>query len=495
MDTKHLKRRHNVYWIRVWVPESLRGILGKSELWQNLYTTDLAEANRKKHRVVAELMEVIGQAKRDREGTLDKVSREEKLKEFALEYTRESDAAKNNDEEDVEDFFDEAIEAKIYELYGDKDGEEIINHNYYEPDASEKIPSPVGALMDSYKIHTHGYVPVSSISKLFLSEESKSLKPSSFRRKQKHIDQFIEWSGNRDISKITKKITGEYVTSTISNKNPAYDTLRNIVGDISSLFSWAEGRGYLDRNPFYKLKLPKADKGSQKRRQWTNEEILMFLSSSKIGINEFTATVVGMYSGMRLDEICNIQKAHISDNCFRVLEGKTEAAKRAIPVHHLIEPLIERLLDSSKDDYLIKGIKSGGYDKKRSWNFQKKLGRLRKQIGIPQGVVFHTLRNTFATHMENAGVPVNHISQLMGHEDSHMALTVYSGGLRIEPLVESINKLTYGEEVDSFIKEALTEKSNVEENDKITDMELLAKLQTSESILGSRILRNVREGD
>ena len=183
MDKQHLKRRHNVYWVRVWVPKPVRGILGKSELSKNLYTTDLAEANRKKHRVVAELMEVIEQAKRDREGTLDKVSREEKLKEFALEYTRESDAAKKNDDEDVEDFFDEAISAKTYELYGDKDGEEIINHNYYEPDASEKIPSPVGALMDSYKIHTHDYEPISSISKLFLSEESESLKPSSFRRK------------------------------------------------------------------------------------------------------------------------------------------------------------------------------------------------------------------------------------------------------------------------------------------------------------------------
>ena len=30
--------------------------------------------------------------------------------------------------------------------------------------------------------------------------------------------------------------------------------------------------------------------------------------------------------------------------------------------------------------------------------------------------------------------------------------SVYSGGLRIELLVESINKLTYGDEIDSFIK-------------------------------------------
>ena len=60
--------------------------------------------------------------------------------------------------------------------------------------------------------------------------------------------------------------------------------------------------------------------------------------------------------------------------------------------------------------------------------------------------------------------------------------------------LSSINKLTYGEEVDSFIEEAITAKSNGEANDKITDMELLTKLQTSESILGSRILRNVKEG-
>jgi integrase len=179
----------------------------------------------------------------------------------------------------------------------------------------------------------------------------------------------------------------------------------------------------------------------------------MFLRSSEIGINEFTATVVGMYSGMRLDEICNIQKAHISDNCFRILEGKTKASRRAIPVHPLIEPLVKRFLDSSKDDYLIKGIKSGGYDNKRSWHFQKKLGRIRKKIGIPEGVVFHTLRNTFATRMENLGIPRNHISQLMGHEDSNMALDVYSSGLAIERLVESIMKLTYGEEVDSYIKD------------------------------------------
>ncbi len=121
MNKQHLKRRYDVYWARVSVPDSVRGIIGKSELSKNLCTTDLAKANRKKHRVVAELMEVIEQAKRDLEGTLDKVSRVEKLREFALDFRRESDAAKNYVEEDLEDFFEEAIEAKVYELYGAKE--------------------------------------------------------------------------------------------------------------------------------------------------------------------------------------------------------------------------------------------------------------------------------------------------------------------------------------------------------------------------------------
>ena len=61
-----------------------------------------------------------------------------------------------------------------------------------------------------------------------------------------------------------------------------------------------------------------------------------------------------------------------------------------------------------------------------------------------EGLYFHTLRNTFATRMENIGIPTNHINQLMGHKHNNMSLDEYSAGLAIEPLVQSKNKLTYG---------------------------------------------------
>ena len=48
----------------------------------------------------------------------------------------------------------------------------------------------------------------------------------------------------------------------------------------------------------------------------------------------------------------------------------------------------------------------------------------------------------------------------MGHEDSNMALDIYSAGLTIKPLVKSIKKLTYEKEIDSFIKNTLEERSS-----------------------------------
>ena len=39
----------------------------------------------------------------------------------------------------------------------------------------------------------------------------------------------------------------------------------------------------------------------------------------------------------------------------------------------------------------------------------------------------------------------------MGHEDDNMALHVYSGKLAIKPLMESMGKLYYGEEIDNHL--------------------------------------------
>ena len=451
MEKSYLYRRHNVYWVRVRVPDKVRDIVGKAQLSKNLYTTDLAEANRKKHIVIAKLKQLIHLAEKKRDGTIDSLSKEDQIRELALEFRPSSEDDLDN-LDNIDMAFQSTLENKALELYGEEEFDAIFNSHHPNWKGKDPNPKAVKATQDAYRIIDPNYVPLLIVAKTFLSEKIKDLKTSTFKRKKSNINNFIAWFGNAEIKDITKKNAGDYVSFLRKSKNPAPATIRNIVFDIGSLFTWAHGRGYINNNPFQKLDLPKNKNSHQSRRPWKDEHLMLFLQSEYIDRNVFFATVVSMYSGMRLDEICDLQNKNIEDNCFRVEKGKTKAAVRDIPVHPLIQPIIDKLKASAKDEYLISAINSGGYDNKRSWNFQKKLGRLRKKIGIPIEINFHTLRNTFATRMENLGIPANHISQLMGHKDNNMALDTYSAGLKIEPLVESINKLTYGKEIDSFIK-------------------------------------------
>ena len=454
MEKSYLYKRHNVYWVRVRVPDKVRDIVGKAQLSKNLYTTDLAEANRKKHIVIAKLKQLIHLAEKKRDGTIDSLSKEDQIRELALEFRPSSEDDLDN-LDNIDMAFQSTLENKALELYGEEEFDAIFNSHHPNWKGKDPNPKAVKATQDAYRIIDPNYVPLLIVAKTFLSEKIKDLKTSTFKRKKSNINNFIAWFGNAEIKDITKKNAGDYVSFLRKSKNPAPATIRNIVFDIGSLFTWAHGRGYINNNPFQKLDLPKNKNSHRSRRPWEDEHLMLFLKSDYINRNAFEATVVSMYSGMRLDEICDLQNKNIEDNCFRVEKGKTKAAVRDIPVHPLIQPIIDKLKASAKDEYLISAINSGGYDNKRSWNFQKKLGRLRKKIGIPIEINFHTLRNTFATRMENRGIPANHISQLMGHKDNNMALDTYSAGMKIETLVESINKLTYGEEVDSFIKGTL----------------------------------------
>ena len=456
IEKRYLYKRHNVYWVRVRVPNNLRSIIGKTELNKNLYTTNLPEANIRKHKVVAELKQIINLAKRKLDGTIGSLSKEDQLREVAMEFRPSPEEDDFKTLEKIDYAFQATLENKIQELYGQKELDAIFNSHEPEWKGKEPNPKAMKATSDAFRIFDPNSEPLSVTSKTFLSEKKKDLKTATFKRKEGNINNFVRWTGNSEIKEITKRNAGDYVTHLRESKNPAPATLRNKIFDISSLFTWAEGRGYIDKNPFLKLNLPSSSKSTKKREPWDYEQLMKFLKSKYTGRNEFIATVIALYSGMRLGEICDLKNKDIYNGCFHVKEGKTPSAARVIPIHPVIKPIIENLKNTSENEYLIRGISNGGYDSKRSWNFQKKLTRLRKKLKTPEGLKFHTLRSTFATRIENLGIPTNHLNKLLGHKNNNMSLDVYSAGLAIEPLVESINKLTYGEEIDSFIEGYLT---------------------------------------
>ena len=435
MDKRHLWKRSNVYWVRVRVPDSVRDTVGKSQLSKNLYTKDLVVANRIKHKVVIGMMETIEHAKRINDSTL--LTKEERIKQKAL-------LIRNNPHSVLS--HSERIEMEVEGEYGFKTSMAFS----HEDDFEKKHPETHKTIKSAIKIANPEKFPLSLLAKEFLALDKMKLKPATCRRKEKHLQDFIDYFNDPEIKEITKRKCSDYAHSILKNKDPANETLRNNILDISTLFSWAENRGYTEYNPFYRLKLPVGRKRVQERIPWSDEDIIRFLTSDFINKNEFIATAISLYTGMRLDEICRLKHKDIFDDLFHIYEGKTKAARRVVPVHPVLKKIIVSN-DSDEEEYILKGLVSGGYDKKRSGNFQKRHTRTRIKVNLPKGVVFHSLRNTVITKLHNNLIPLYNIEQIIGHKQKSVAFGVYSSGLAVEKLRDIINGISYGNTIDNLI--------------------------------------------
>jgi integrase len=155
--------------------------------------------------------------------------------------------------------------------------------------------------------------------------------------------------------------------------------------------------------------------------------------------------LLGAYTGCRIEELCSLRVEHATTEALTITDAKTEAGDRTVPVHKKLRQLVARLLDESKDGYLLTGLTFNKYGD-RSNAIGKRFGRLKTSLGFDNRIVFHSLRKSFITKLERSGVPESTIARLVGHEINErtsLALGLYSGGLSIEQLRPAVDKVEY----------------------------------------------------
>lgn len=163
---------------------------------------------------------------------------------------------------------------------------------------------------------------------------------------------------------------------------------------------------------------------------------------------------LGLLTGARLDELCSLRCENVLQSkdgfSIRVVEGKTENARRIVPIHPRGSSIIQRRLGQRGSDWLFSGLTPGGPDKKRSWNVSKAFGRFRQHVGVTaRRADFHALRHNFAEALEAAGVVRDTRELLMGHKREGVAF-VYAKGGGVD-LRDAIMQLDYGAEVMELI--------------------------------------------
>ena len=160
----------------------------------------------------------------------------------------------------------------------------------------------------------------------------------------------------------------------------------------------------------------------------------------------FDLIMLGLYTGARIEELCQlrVEDVVVEDKCraLRITKSKTQAGTRLVPIHPSISDLVDKLVTTSRDDFLIFSKSKNQYDE-RSTGLSRRFGRLKSSLGYGPALVFHSLRKTVTTKLEQAGVPEGVAADIVGHEKQTITYGLYSGGTSMAQKMEAITKISY----------------------------------------------------
>jgi integrase len=220
--------------------------------------------------------------------------------------------------------------------------------------------------------------------------------------------------------------------------------LNHYVSALKSLFDWARKRGDFERDNPFAEQSRKA--GDDKWQPYTMAELATLLDAIPAGSTMRWVTLVGLFSGMRLEEICQLRTSDVKNEAgvwfFDILKAKTEAGIRRVPVHSKL--IAVGILDLAEGQgQLWPELKPSGRDNKLSVDFSKRFGRMRRNAEIERkGLAFHSLRKNFTTALDQAGVAQADAAVLLGHARG-FSFDRYSGGPGLQRLRDVVERVSY----------------------------------------------------
>ncbi|EHX1852124.1 site-specific integrase [Escherichia coli] len=259
----------------------------------------------------------------------------------------------------------------------------------------------------------------------YILQFSEKRKLTTLSKTNKAVEVFLEHLKKRDVQlrDINRTTVTGWLDKLKTEKAP--QTIQNYISALAQIWELARNR-YHDApqdNPW-------RGHGLESKSSKVSYEVFEPGELAKVfaalGDDEEmqNVTLIGMYSGMRLNEICSLRAANIREIdgvlCFEVTEGKTRSAARIIPVHSLITPLVLSLREKPYNGFLFyRASMIDRADGKRStWHSQRFTRAKRKALGEAgtERKVFHSLRHQVAQQLDRNQVPEDRIALLLGHE-------------------------------------------------------------------------------
>ncbi len=199
--------------------------------------------------------------------------------------------------------------------------------------------------------------------------------------------------------------------------------------------------------PFNNLELSRSSSKQTKgdeRRPFSAKDVVRLLKEAEKKGDDTLADLIrlGMWTGARIEELCSLPTERVHKDYFEIADAKTPSGWREVPIHPRVAPVFKRLVKDSKDGFVLSGLTTNKYDD-RSNAIGKRFGSMKTRMGFDGTQVFHSIRKTVATLLENAGVPENVAADIIGHDKPTITYGMYSGGADLKTKRAALRKITY----------------------------------------------------
>jgi integrase len=429
----YLLRRGRTWFVRKAIPPRLRAAIGKQEIVRSLRTHDVVEARERRWEALAAIQRELTKLEEYPEDVVRRALEDRQWYLAASDRPRSPDTDMTPREEIscILDDFAEEIE--------ERQGLEAARR--YMRIATSKTP-PLSLVAEQWFRDLEGQVTNQTLSQHRLA-----------------LDLLLKRGSRDDMAgEISRREAGDFIEEVLK-PGRRRKTVNRLISSLSAFWKWMIKRGFADANPWQGQGDFRQRRRNQEnnKRPYTKEELLNLLAADpaeimgeRYGPALSDLLRLGLMTGARLDELCELRVVDVDEQlrALKIPKGKTASAIRVIPVHASVWPIVEGRLKLARDGYLFGELKPGGPDQKRSWYMSKRFGVFRRRVlGDDNAVDFHSLRRSFATYLDNAqglslAVHPSAIAELMGHAKGSLALSLYSGGKRIQYLRDAIDALS-----------------------------------------------------
>ena len=243
----------------------------------------------------------------------------------------------------------------------------------------------------------------------------------------------------RTLQDVSRKEVRRWATELGAELKPA--TVQRMMSDCRTYWKYLETIEAVpeDSAPFDRLGL------KVKSASWlpyTPKEATQLLKAAEDDTQLADLIRLAMYSGARREELCSLKVGDVKSDRFEIVDAKTEAGIRTVPIHRKLATAIKRLVKASKDGYVLSGLKANK-NGDRGDMLGKRFTRLKRSLGFDDRHTFHSWRGTVITILERAGVPEGTVQDIVGHERSTLTGSTYSGKSTFEMRRKALNKLVY----------------------------------------------------